>query len=212
MTDQDRFLIAYESRHYEDADWKVQADRWTASFYTAADTRIFGTAVITRVVPRVTPNPRSVFDADPGLLDRIPRVIFTEDGELVPDLAKMNPSLLLLLESVHVTDEWRGKGVGMRLAVAALRQLAVPGAVAVCYPAPIHDHGPDELCSYESDDPEIRRPDEEAVAKLQAAWKRWGFVELDQAVYTLALDPGNHSQARVRRPSPRPVRRSPVQP
>ncbi|WP_328957768.1 hypothetical protein [Kitasatospora purpeofusca] len=187
MTVQDRFLIAYESRHYEDADWGAQADRWTASFYTAADTTVFGTAVITRVVPGVTPNPREVFEADPGLLDRIPRVIFTEDGGLVPELAKMRPSLLLLLESVHVTDDWRGKGVGMRLAVAALRQLAVSGTVAVCYPAPIHDHGPDEPCSYESDDPEIRRPDEEAVAKLQKAWERQGFAQFDQAVYIMAL-------------------------
>ncbi len=187
MTDQERFLIAYESRHFADADWTARADRWTASFYTEADTRVFGTAVITRVVPGVTPNPRSVFDADPGLLDRIPRVIFAEDGELVPGLAKVNPSLLLLLESVHVTDQWRGKGVGMRLAVTALRRLAVPGALAVCYPAPIHDHGPDEPCSYESDDPEIRRPDDEAVAKLQKAWEQRGFTEFDQAVYTMTL-------------------------
>ncbi|WP_405005017.1 hypothetical protein OHV13_12845 [Kitasatospora purpeofusca] len=187
MTVQDRFLIAYESRHYEDADWGAQADRWTASFYTEADTTVFGKAVITRVVPGVTPNPREAFEADPGVLDRIPRVIFTEDGDLVPELAKLRPPLLLLLESVSVSDAWRGKGVGMGLAVAALRRLAVPGAVAVCYPAPIHDHGPDEPCSYASDDPEIRRPDEEAVAKLQKAWEGQGFARFDQAVYTMAL-------------------------
>lgn len=91
MTVQDRFLIAYESRHYEDADWGAQADRWTASFYTEADTTVFGKAVITRVVPGVTPNPREAFEADPGVLDRIPRVIFTEDGDLVPELAKLRP-------------------------------------------------------------------------------------------------------------------------
>ncbi|MEE1822855.1 hypothetical protein PUR61_11715 [Streptomyces sp. BE20] len=114
-------------------------------------------------------------------------MIFAEDGALVPALAMLRPPLLLLLESVHVTDKWRGKGVGMALAVTALRRLAVPGAVAVCYPAPIHDHGPGEPCSYESDDPEIRRPDEEAVTKLQKAWERQGFAHLDQGVHTLVL-------------------------
>ncbi|WP_327073357.1 hypothetical protein OG196_15315 [Kitasatospora purpeofusca] len=182
----ERLVISYESRHFEDVNWSRNADRWTASFYENGG-KVFGTADITRIVPGVTPNPREALGLDPGLLDRIPRVIFGEDGKLVPGLAKLNPSLLLLLESVHVTDKWRGKGVGMRLAVAALRHLAVPGAVAVCYPAPIHDHGPDEPCSYESDDPEIRRPDEEAVAKLQKAWERQGFAEFDQAVYTLLL-------------------------
>ncbi|WP_145911040.1 hypothetical protein [Kitasatospora viridis] len=92
-----------------------------------------------------------------------------------------------LLESVEVKDDWRGKGVGMRLAVEALRRLAVPRTLAVCYPAPIHDHGPDEPCAYESDDPEVRRPDEEAVERLRRAWERHGFSHLDQGVYVMPL-------------------------
>ncbi|MCX4745404.1 hypothetical protein OG455_07695 [Kitasatospora sp. NBC_01287] len=103
----------------------------------------------------MTRTPGAVLRVDLGFLDRIPRVIFTEDGGLVPALAEMKPTLLPLLEAVHVADERRGKGVGMRLAVTALRRLAVPGTVAVCYPAPLHDHGPDEPCAYESDDPEV---------------------------------------------------------
>ncbi|MGW2540956.1 hypothetical protein ACWC5I_08790 [Kitasatospora sp. NPDC001574] len=182
----DRLVISYESRHFADVDWSAKADRWTASFY-ANGAKVFGTAVITRVVPGTVPNPREAFDADPGLLDRIPRVIFTEDGALVPALAELRPSLLLLLESVQLSNEWRGKGVGMSMAVTALRRLAVPRTLAVCYPAPVHDHGSDEPCSYESDDPEVRRPDEEAVAKLQKAWERHGFSHLDQGVYTMAL-------------------------
>ncbi|MFI6155087.1 helix-turn-helix domain-containing protein [Kitasatospora sp. NPDC051170] len=73
---------------------------------------------------QVTPNPREAFEADPGLLDRIPRAIFTEDGGLAPVVAELRPSLLLLLESVEVSQEWRGKGVGMRLTVEALRRFA----------------------------------------------------------------------------------------
>lgn len=187
MTD-DRFAISYESRHFAEVDWSLKADRWTAHFYQNEPAKVFGTAVVTRVVPGVTPNPRAALANDPGYLERIPRVIFTEDGGLTPAVAELNPTLLLLLESVHVSDAWRGKGVGMRLAVAALGRLAVPGTVAVCYPAPLHDHGPDEPCSYTSDDPEIRRPDEEAVAKLRTAWERHGFHPIGEGVYALALD------------------------
>lgn len=79
----ERFVISWTSAHYADADWTQFADRWKASFYTKVDP-VFGTAVITRVIPGVTPNPRRAFEADPGVLDRIPRVIFDEEGGLVP--------------------------------------------------------------------------------------------------------------------------------
>ncbi|MFJ9694878.1 hypothetical protein [Kitasatospora sp. NPDC101183] len=185
----ERIVISYKSVHYENAKWSEFADRWTASFYTATDP-VFGTAVITRVIPGVTPNPRKAFEADPGLLDRIPRVIFTEDGELAPVVAELRPCLLLLLESVEVSQEWRGKGIGMRLAVEALRRLAVPGTLAVCYPAPVHPvHGPDEVCSYESDDPMVRRLDDEAVEKLRRAWGKHGFSLLTDGVYARHIQP-----------------------
>lgn len=188
MSDPDRLLISYVSQHYVDADWTAKADRWTARFYTQADTTIFGTADVTRVIPGLTPNPRRALEADPGLLDRIPRVVFAEDGELSPPVGEMNPKMLLLLESVQVEDKWRGKGVGMTLAIAAMRRMAVPGTVAVCYPAPIHpQHGPGEVCSYESDDPKVRRPDEEAVSALRKAWERHGFRHLIEGVYAMAL-------------------------
>ena len=189
MPNPDRLHIAYAMHQFADEDWSARAERWTATFYTPSDPKGFGTATITRVIPGVTPTPGAALRVDLGFLDRIPRVIFTEDEGLVPVLNEMNPSLLLLLESVHVTDEWRGKGVGMRLAVTALRRLAVPGTVAVCYPAPLHDHGPDEPCSYESDDPEVRRPDEEAVDKLRRAWERHDFRPLAEGVYARRVEP-----------------------
>ncbi|WP_035794239.1 hypothetical protein [Kitasatospora mediocidica] len=186
----DRFLISYAAHHYADEDWKSRADRWTASFYLA-DTPIFGTAVITRVVPGRHPNPYVALETDSGCLDRIPRVIFAEDGVPVPalrDSVGIDPAVLLLLESVEVEQKWRGTGVGMDLAVTALRHLAGgPRSVAVCYPAPIHTHGPEEPCSYESDDPEVRRPDEEAVAALRGAWSRRGFGHVQEGVYAMAL-------------------------
>jgi GNAT superfamily N-acetyltransferase len=189
MTVIERFAISYEARHYADVDWARKADRWTATFYLPDET--VGTAVITRVIPGVTPNPREALATDPGLLDRIPRVIFAEDGQVVPELRAVlgyEPAVLLLLESVEVEQGWRGRGVGMQLAVTALRRLAGgPRTVAVCYPAPIHDHGPDEPCSYDSDDPEVRQPDEEAMAKLRAAWERHGFKPLGEGVYAMAL-------------------------
>lgn len=70
----------------------------------------------------------------------------------------------------------------------SLRRPAIPGALAVCYSAPIHEHGPEQPCGYESDDPEIRRPDEEAVERLRPAWQRHGFWHPDQGVYTMASD------------------------
>lgn len=187
MVDPDRLHISYGMYQFADETWTERADRWTATFYSTNDPAI-GTAVITRVIPGTTPNPLKAFEVDPGLLDRIPRVIFTKDGDLVPELREMSPTLLLLLESVSVNDQWRGTGTGMGLAITALRRLAVPGTVAVCYPAPIHDHSPDEPCSYASDDPEVRRPDEEAVAKLRRAWERHGFRPLLEGVYAMPLD------------------------
>ncbi|MFJ4795606.1 hypothetical protein [Kitasatospora purpeofusca] len=183
----DRLHISYAMRQFADETWTGRAERWTVKFYVP-DEKI-GTAEITRVVPGVTPNPRAALEEDPGLLDRIPRVIFGEDGSLAPAVSALSPVLLLLLESVRVSDAWRGKGVGMRLTVTALRRLAVPGTVAVCYPAPIHDHGPDEPCSYASDDPEVRRPDEEAMEKLRLAWERHDFRPIGEGVYARRIEP-----------------------
>ncbi|GAA2157176.1 hypothetical protein GCM10009760_59060 [Kitasatospora kazusensis] len=186
----DRLVISYSSRHFSGEDWTSRADRWTASFYENGPTEVFGSAVITRVVPGAVPNPLEALAEDPGVLDRIPRVIFAEDGGLAPVVAELRPTLLLLLESVEVSAEWRGKGVGMRLAVEALRRLAVPGALAVCYPAPVHpEHGPGEVCPYDSDDPEARRPDEEAVAKLRHGWETHGFSLLADGVYARRMEP-----------------------
>jgi hypothetical protein len=185
-----RLVISYSSRHFSGADWTDTADRWTATFYENGADRRLGTAVVTRVIPGVTPNPRKAFEEDPGVLDRVPRVIFTKDGELAPVVAELRPTLLLLLESVEVTAEWRGKGAGSRLAVEALRRLAVPGALAVCYPAPIHpQHGPGEVCSYESEDPQVRRLDEEAVDKLRRVWEGHGFSLLTEGVYARRMAP-----------------------
>ncbi|MBB4922618.1 hypothetical protein FHR34_001611 [Kitasatospora kifunensis] len=36
--------------------------------------------------------------------------------------------------------------------------------------------------------PEVRRPDEEAVAKLRRAWERHGFRPVGEGVYAMALD------------------------
>lgn len=109
---------------------------------------------------------------------------------MAPAVAELRPTLLLLLESVEVTNAWRGKGVGPRLAVEALRRLSIPGALAVCYPAPIHgEHPPGEICPFYSDDPEVRRPDEEATGKLRRIWERHGFSLLAEGVYARTIAP-----------------------
>jgi hypothetical protein len=59
----------------------------------------------------------------------------------------------------------------------------------VCYPAPIHpEHGPGEACPFESDDPEVRRPDEEATVRLRRAWERHGFSLLTDGVYVRRIE------------------------
>ncbi|MCX4749060.1 hypothetical protein OG455_26730 [Kitasatospora sp. NBC_01287] len=187
MVSPDRLHIEYTTRQFADETWTARADRWHISFYVPDET--VGTAVITRVIPGATPDPRRALEADPGMLDRIPRVIFTEDGGLAPAVDAMAPRMLLLLESVEVEEKWRGQSVGMSLALTAMRRIAVPGTVAVTYPAPIHlQHGPGEVCSYESDDPEVRWPDEEASEKLRQAWERRGFRPIGEAVYAMVLD------------------------
>lgn len=65
-----------------------------------------------------------------------------------------------------------------------------PRFLGICRntPEPVHPlHRPGEVCSYYSDDPEVRRPDEEVVAKLRKAWQWHGFSHVDSGVYALAL-------------------------
>ncbi|MFJ9693984.1 hypothetical protein [Kitasatospora sp. NPDC101183] len=185
-----RTVISYASRHFSGEPWTDTADRWTATFYYNGAEERLGTATITRVIPNVSPNPREALASDPGFLDRIPRVIFDEDGSLAPALDELEPAMLLLLESVEVREEWRGTGLGSLLAMEALKHLAVPGTVAVTYPAPLHDvHAPGEVCPYESDDPMVRRLDEEGVGKLRKMWEGHGFLPLADGVYACRIEP-----------------------
>lgn len=186
-----RPVIDLHAWQFADETFTGRADRWTAKFYYP-DQPVFGTATVSRIIPGRHPNPYEALDADPGFLARIPSVVFNEDGSVTGALLDhlgYAPAVLLLLESVQVEPEWRGKGVGMSLAVTALRRLAgAPRTVAVTYPAPIHpEHAEGETCPYESDDPEIRRPDELATAALRKAWARHGFQPLTDGVYALAL-------------------------
>ncbi|MGW3044731.1 group II intron maturase-specific domain-containing protein [Kitasatospora sp. NPDC001159] len=90
---------------------------------------------------------------------------------------------------VRLAQIMRGWANYFRHAVAKWTFSKLDGALAVCYPAPIHDHGPDEPCSYDSEDPAVRRPDEEAMEKLRRAWERHGFSLLAEGVYACRMEP-----------------------
>jgi GNAT superfamily N-acetyltransferase len=119
-------------------------------------------------------------EADLGL---IAETIFgAGSGGLDPDLdEQLQPvgSRILILNSVRLTPEWRGFGLGVLLTGRAIKKLSGGVRAAVCHPAPIDELADDELHSAER---------QQAIAALDRVWARLGFEHFRDGVHVLDLN------------------------
>jgi len=130
-----------------------------------------------------THDPFGLLDGEEADLGLIAEVIFDAgNGRLAPDLdERLQPlgSRILILNSVRLTPEWRGLGLGVLLTGTAIKKLSSGVRAAVCYPAPI-----DELTSDELDDSERQL----AIAALDRVWAKLGFEHLRDGIHVLDLN------------------------
>lgn len=134
-----------------------------------------------------THDPFSLLDGEDADLGLIAETIFSGSGGLDPDLdMQLEPlgSRILILNSVRLTAEWRGFGLGVLLAGTAIKKLSGGVRAAACYPAPI-----DELTGGHPDttqgDPAERQ---KAVAALDRVWASLGFEHFRNGIHVLDLN------------------------
>lgn len=108
-------------------------------------------------------------------------------GELDPALDEhIEPlgSRVLILDSVRLSPQWRGFGLGVLLAGTAIKKLSGGARFAACYPAPLDDN-PDPGTD---DTPAGSAAHRRAVAALGRAWSRLGFEHFRSGVHVLDLN------------------------
>jgi len=104
--------------------------------------------------------------------------------EEVVQLLEGGGSSLLILNSITLTDRWRGYGVGAFLAGQALLALGDDASCIATYPAPL--------------DGSKGKEREKAIRKLERVWDQLGFQPLAAGVWI--LDPATaHLQDAVQR-------------
>ena len=105
-----------------------------------------------------TRDPFGLLDGEDADLGAIAGTVFdARTGELDPDLDDLLEPLgdrILILNSVRLTPEWRGFGLGVLLAGTAIKKLSGGVRAAVCYPAPINEPADGEPDS----PPHVSRP------------------------------------------------------
>lgn len=122
--------------------WHVSADIREGEAGAAAHV---GDMSITLVDLYQTHDPFALLDGEDAELGRIAETLFDpDDGQLDAGLdEQLEPTgdRILILHSVRLTPQWRGFGLGALLAGTAIRKLSSAARAAVCYPAPLGDHG-----------------------------------------------------------------------
>jgi GNAT superfamily N-acetyltransferase len=130
-----------------------------------------------------TRDPFGLLDSDDADLGAIAGTVFdARTGQLAPDLDDLLEPLgdwILILNSIRLTPEWRGFGLGVLLAGTAIKKLSGGARAAVCYPAPI-----DEPADGEPDSPAAR---EQAIEALGRACAQLGFEHFKDGVHVLDL-------------------------
>lgn len=165
----------------EPESWHVSADVFDDSG-TQVKSHV-GDMIIVVVDVYQTRDPFSLLDGEDADLGAIAGTIFdARTGQLDPDLDNLLEPLgdrILILNSVRLTPEWRGFGLGVLLAGTAIKKLSGGARAAVCYPAPI-----DEPADREPDSPAAR---EQAIEALSRAWAQLGFEHFRDGVHVLDL-------------------------
>lgn len=122
--------------------------------------------------------PFDLLDAEDSDLSLIGGTIFnlvSNDG-LTPDLEKKLEPIggrILILDTVCLTPEWRGFGIGALLTGIAIKKMSADATAAVCYPAPFGEEDP------------VKR--KRAITKLRKVWRQLGFTHFRDNVYVLNL-------------------------
>ena len=179
--------LTYQHRHlwWFDADTAPETWHVSADIYDDSGTHVVahvGDTHIVAVDVYDTRDPFGLLDGEEADLGLIAETVFSAGGgRLDPELDELlEPvgSRLLILNSVRLTPEWRGFGLGALLAGTAIKKLAGGGRAAVCYPAPIGERDEDELS-------EAAR--ERAIEAIGRAWAQLGFHHFRDGVHVLDL-------------------------
>ena len=140
----------------EPESWHVSADVFDDSG-THVKSHV-GDMIIVIVDIYQTRDPFGLLDGEDADLGAIAGTVFdARTGQLDPDLDDLLEPLgdrILILNSVRLTPEWRGFGLGVLLAGTAIKKLSGGVRAAVCYPAPIGEPADGEPDS----PPHVSRP------------------------------------------------------
>ena len=186
--DPQNITLAY--RH--DQSWRSGADQEPGSWHVSADVSgdsgmdaesHVGDMTIVVVDLYQTRDPFGLLDGEDADLGAVAGTVFNaRTGELDPDLDDLLEPIgdrILILNSVRLTPEWRGFGLGVLLAGTAIKKLSGGARAAVCYPAPISEPGDEE--------PDSAAAREQAIAALSRAWAQLGFEHFRDGVHVLDL-------------------------
>jgi hypothetical protein len=134
-----------------------------------------------------TSDPFDLLDGESSDLGHIAGVLFEPgSGELDPDLdeqLEVFGSRVLILDTVRLTWEWRGLGLGVLLAGSAIKKLSAGARFAACYPAPLDDD-PDPPGERSPAGSAARR---KAIDALGRTWGKLGFEHFRDGVHVLDL-------------------------
>ena len=165
----------------EPESWHVSADVFDDSG-THVKSHV-GDMIIVIVDIYQTRDPFGLLDGEDADLGAIAGTVFdARTGQLDPDLDDLLEPLgdrILILNSVRLTPEWRGFGLGVLLAGTAIKKLSGGVRAAVCYPAPIDEPADGE--------PDSHAPREQAIEALSRAWAQLGFEHFKDGVHVLDL-------------------------
>ena len=165
----------------EPESWHVSADVFDDSG-THVKSHV-GDMIIVIVDIYQTRDPFGLLDGEDADLGAIAGTVFdARTGQLDPDLDDLLEPLgdrILILNSVRLTPEWRGFGLGVLLAGTAIKKLSGGVRAAVCYPAPTGEPADGE--------PDSHAPREQAIEALSRAWAQLGFEHFKDGVHVLDL-------------------------
>lgn len=114
-------------------------------------------------------------DAIEGDLETVASALLDPRGELLPTVPQSGlGSSIVILNSVQVSEPWRGHGVGVMLAGMALQYLSDDAICLATFPAPL--------------DGSKGKVRERAIKRLGKVWGQLGFEPLHGGVWV--LDPG----------------------
>jgi hypothetical protein len=184
--DPSRISLTYHHQHlwWHGADdapetWQISADICDDSGQPEIHVGDFSIVIVNL---NETSDPFSLLDGASPDLSHIAAAVFrpgSSDREPGEQLEVFG-GRLLILDTVRLTPQWRGFGLGVSLAGAAIKKLSADARLAVCYPGPLDDN-PDPAAEETPEQAARRR----AVAALARTWATLGFEHFRDGVHLL---------------------------